>query len=366
MLERGKIGSLQAVLLMMSLVLPTAIITVPASTVAAAKQDAWLSCIVGTLLVLPLTWLIVNLSLRFPGKTLFEYPEVILGRVPGKIVSFLYLFTFLQSSSLAVRQFGLFLVTTMMPYTPIIVFSIVLVAVTSYAVRNGLEVLCRYNQLFIPVTGLLGVAFSLSVKDMKLTRLLPVFDVGLIPIVKGAFSPVAFIGLIFAMAVIIPYLSKPKEAYRVAYLSVLLNGFFLTVTVLESLLIFGPSMTSSMVYPTFNAIRTVSIANFLERLEAILLALWVLGGIAKLGVYYYILVLGSAQWLGLKDYRPLVTPVGIIMIAMSTLSFGINVVDLNYFLFSGYQFLSILVYYTGLPLLLLIVAMVRGKGVGRG
>lgn len=47
--EQGKIDSKQAVLLMISMILPTAILTVPAVTVKHARQDAWLSIIVATL-----------------------------------------------------------------------------------------------------------------------------------------------------------------------------------------------------------------------------------------------------------------------------------------------------------------------------
>jgi len=54
---------------MLSVVLPTAILIVPAITVTKARQDAWLS---------------VSLSLRFPGQTLCEYAEDILDNVLGK------------------------------------------------------------------------------------------------------------------------------------------------------------------------------------------------------------------------------------------------------------------------------------------
>jgi len=348
-------------MLMMSMVLPTAILTIPAIAVKYARQDAWLSIVLATLVGLLIAWLVVSLSLRFPGKTLFEFTEEILGKAPGKIVCFLYIWWFLHMIALAVREFGVFLVTAMMPDTPIIVFHIALIAVVAYAVRNGLEVLCRFNQLFIPVTALLAVVFILSVKDMKLARLLPVFDTGLIPIVKGAAVPASWMGEIVIFAMIIPYLNKPKEALRVAALSILLISFFLTASILEALLIFGPNITGHWIFPTFNAVRVVSIANFLERLESVVLMAWILGGIVKLGVFYYAAVLGSAQWLGLKDYRPLVLPVGVISVALSIFLHE-GIVDLLGFLAMVWPPYALIVFETGIPLVLLIVALARGKG----
>lgn len=361
MLEQGKIDSKQAILLMLSMVLPTAILTVPAITVKSAKQDAWLSIIAATLVGLLITMLVVSLSLRFPGKTLFEYAEEILGKVPGKIVGFLYIWWFLHMNALVIREFGVFLVTAMMPDTPIIVFHIVGVAVVAYAVRNGLEVLSRFNQLFIPITVLLVIVFILSTKDIKLARLLPVFDAGLIPVLKGAATPASWLGEIVTFAMIIPYLNKPKDAHRVAALAVLLIGFFLTASILEALLIFGPNVTGHWIFPTFNAVRVVSIANFLERLESVIMAGWVLGGFVKVGVFYYAAVLGSAQWLGLRDYRPLVAPVGVILVALSILIHE-GIVDLLDFLARVWPPYALIVFEVGIPLVLLIVALARGKG----
>lgn len=226
-------------MLMLSMGLPTAMLTAPAITVRHARQDAWLSIIIATAAGLVIARLVASLSIRFPGKTLFEYAEEILGKVPWKIVGLFYIWWFLHVNALVIRELGIFMVTAMMPDTPIIVFHVVGVAVVAYTVRNGLKVLSRFNQLFIPVTGLLAVVFLLSTKDMKLTRLLPVFEASFIQIVKGAALPASLLGEIVTHTMIIPYLDKPREAHRVATLSILLMGLFLTASVLESLLIFG-------------------------------------------------------------------------------------------------------------------------------
>lgn len=353
-------------MLLMSAVLPTAILTVPMVTVKFAKQDAWLSLLAATLVAVGIALLTVNLSLRFPEKTLFVYPEEIVGKVAGKIVSGLYVLYYLHLGSAVVREFVFFLAAAIMPKTPIIIFSIILIIVASYAVRNGLEVLSRFNQLFIPVTGLLVIAFLLSTKDMKPTRLLPVFDTGLTQVLKGSIFPAMWMGEIVTIAVIIPYLNKPKQAYHVAVIATLLNSFFLTASFLEVLLIFGPHLTGDWLYPTFNVMRVISYTHILERFESIVLVLWLLGGFVKIGVYYYAAVLGSAQWLGLRDYKPLVAPVGVILVALASLLYGGNIVDLEHFFAYAWIPFDLAVFEAGIPLALLCVALVRGKGGKKG
>ncbi|MCR4442675.1 MAG: endospore germination permease [Peptococcaceae bacterium] len=361
MWEQAKIDGKQAVMLMLSMVLPTAILTVPSLTVRLAKQDAWLSIAVAVLAGLLIARLAVSLSLLFPGKTLLEYSEEILGKAAGKVVGLLYIWWFLHMGAVVIREFGVFLVTAIMPETPIIVFHIVVAAVAAYAVRSGLEVLSRFNQLFIPLTGFLAVAFVLSVKDMQMVRLLPVFDTGLLPVLKGAAVPASWMGEIVVFTMFIPSLKNPGEAHRLAALSVLLIGFFLTLSILEALLIFGPEITAAWLFPTFNAVRVVSIAGFLERLESVITVVWVAGGFIKVGVFYYAAVLGSAQWAGLKDYRPLVIPVGVVLVSLSILLHE-NVADMFAFLALTWPPYALLVFEGGIPLLLLAAALAGGKG----
>ncbi|MGB9825294.1 MAG: GerAB/ArcD/ProY family transporter [Desulfofundulus sp.] len=362
MLEQGKIDSRQATLLMISMVLSTAILTAPAIIMKHAARDAWLSIIIATMAGLLIARLVTGLGLRFPGQTLFQYAEEILGRVPGKVVGFLYICWLLHSSALLTREFGSFLVSALMPDTPIIVFHIVGTAVLAYAVRNGLEVLSRYNQLFLPlVLGLLLVVFILATEEMEMTRLLPVFDKDFVAILKGAVVLTSWMGEIVIFAMIIPYLNRPEAAHRVAALSTLFTGFFLLVTVVVVLAIFGPNVSAHWIFPTFNAVRVVSIANFLERLESVIVAVWMLGGFAKVGIFYYAAVLGSAQWLELKDYRPLVLPVGVIVVALSILIHE-GIVDMLDFIDRVWPFYALSIFEAGIPLLLLVVALARGKG----
>jgi len=361
MLEKGKISSLQAVLLMISLIMPTAVLTVPSLVVGPAGQDAWLSIIVAALAGLLIAWLAVNLSLRFPGKTLFEYMEQILGTFAGKLAGVLYIWWFLHTNALVIREFGGFLVAAVMPDTPLVVFHIMVVAVAAYAVRGGLEVLSRANQLLIPLTVLLALVFILSVPLMDFARLQPVLEAGLPEILKGAAVPASWLGEIVIIAMILPYLNKPGQSYRVAIASVLAVSFFMAMSILEALLIFGPNVTMSWLFATFNAIRLISIANSVERLELIIVMSWVLGGFFKVGVFYYAAVLGSAQWLKLTDYRPLVLPVGIILVALSVLIHDNNV-ELVSFLSTTWPPYAITIE-AGIPLLLLLITLVRRIGV---
>ncbi|OPY61110.1 MAG: Spore germination protein YndE [Pelotomaculum sp. PtaU1.Bin065] len=363
MLEGGKIDSKQAIFLMVSLVLPTAFIFVAAGTARLSKQDGWLSILLAVPVGLLIAWLVVNLSLRFPGKTIFQFPEAILGKWPGKAVALLYIWYYINTNSTITQQYSYFLASAYMPETPRIVFELLIVIIAAYAVRNGLEVFTRVNQIVLPIILIsVVILIILAAREMDLKKLLPVFiDTGTVPIIKGAVSPALWMGEIVTMAVLIPYLNKAKEAYRIAVTASLISAFFMLAVFVAVIAIFNPTVTVGWYYPALNGFRMIHLANFLERMDPFVMVIWVAGVLIKISIFYWAAVLGSAQWLGLKDYRPLILPVGAILLALSAMKHD-SIMDLFSTLgASGPPILAL--HEVVLPLFLLVAAAIRGKRV---
>nr|WP_238480919.1 endospore germination permease [Desulforadius tongensis] len=360
-MEKGKIDSRQAVFLNITMIIATALLVVPAMTTAHANQDAWLSSVLAALLVLPIAWITVKLSSLFPGKTIIEYLEEILGRWPAKVIGFLYLFWFVHICSLMIREYGDFIVTAFMPETPLIVFHIVVVTIGAYTIKQGLEVLARTNQIFLPlILFSLVMIMSLATPEKDLNRLLPVLEASCVDIFKGSLAPLAWFGEISTFTMIIPFLKKPTEAWRIAFISILLVGFIFTLLVIGIVTTFGPSV-AAMTYPVLNETRVINIAKVIERMDPVIMSVWVMGGFVKITFFYYVIVLGSAQWLKLSEYRPLTMPVGIILLALS-MAIADNLLESIHFLANVWVFYAISTFELGIPLVLLIIAVIRGRG----
>ncbi len=364
MLEGGKISSRQAILLMVTMVLPTAFLFVASVTSHLAKQDGWISILLAVFVALLIARLAVSLGLRFPGKTLFQFAEVILGRWPGKFVALLYIWWYIHMNAEVLRQYGSFLVSVFMPDTPVIIFELVIIAIAAYAVRNGLEVFTRMNEIILPIILVSVLILNiLPAPEMNLKRLLPVFiENGAVPVIKGAVMPAAWMGEIVTMAVLIPYLNKAKEANKIAVTATLITGLFFLIALITDIATFGPIVNAGWLFPGLNKIRVIHLANFLERLEPFIMVIWVAGALVKISVFYWVAVLGSAQWLELKDYKPLVLPVGVILLALSIMIHE-SILGLFAFLGTFWGPYALTVFQVGIPLLLLVAAVFRRQGV---
>lgn len=362
MLEQGKISIRQATLLMVLTILATAILFLPSIATVQAGQDAWISALIATANGIIISLLVVTLMRRFPEQTIIQYSEDILGKFLGKIVGLGYFWFFLHTNAIIIREFGDFLVAAFMPKTPLIVFNSMIVILAVLAIRSGLEPLGRLNEwIFILFSSILIFFTVFLIHEMQVENFLPVLERGIVPALKGAVTPTSWFGEIILLSMIFPFLTQPQRGYRVAIGAHLIVGAFLLIGVVQSVSIFGPELVSAFKFPIIQTVRLISLGEFLERIEVLIMVIWVAGVFVKVSVFHYATVMSAAQLFNLTDYRPLAIPLGILVVILSIHLFQ-GVVDLVEFLSVTFPVYALSTFEVGIPALLLVIALIRGKG----
>lgn len=358
-LEGGRIDAKHVLILLVLTRIVTMVITSPEISNTNVNQDAWIAGILGMLLAIPFALFLVHLGHMFPGMTIIEYSQVILGRWGGRVVGLIVIYFFIQQSANTARAFGDSFVIAVMPETPLLVFIIALVFLAGNTARNGLEVVARVGgpSLFVTLV-LLGILFILPYNEMRFDNLLPVLARGLQPLWDAVILSVAFYGEFLVLTMVLPYLNRPKKVGRFTVYAIVLSGLMFTWLSIELAAVFGPTM-ASLVQPVFSLSRMINIAQFLERIEVISMGAWTLSTGVKLALFYWAAALGLAQWFNLSDYKPLVYPLGAIIVAFSILFYESTFDFAETFVAERFGVATILIT-VGIPLLLYTVARIRG------
>lgn len=357
MLEKGKISSFATFLMVGNIVGATAIVFLPAVAAKFARQDAWMTPVIATVPGIAVILVVTELGRRFPGKTIIEYLQIILGNWLGKAIGVLYLFFFIHTNSVIIREFGELFGTLAMPRTPILVFHAAIVLLGVYAVRSGLEVIARLFELITPFVFIVYTfLLILSLHKTEFSRLLPVLENGFQPVLLGSVTPSAWRGEVMLLAMLLPYIVKPREGRYIGLLAVILTGVALTTDAIFNTAFFGPEATR-LVFPTFTIIKGIEIGGFL-RFDPFIVSVWVASVWTKIALFYYVGVLGTAQLLNLKDYKPVILPIGVILTALSSLVVQ-NSVELPLYFTSGFPPFASLFEWV-IPFALLLIAIARG------
>lgn len=369
MREEGKISAFQAMNYEISIVLATAILFVPSITAHFARQDAWLSLVLAGAFGVLVTYMAVRLALRFPGETVIQYAPRVLGPLLGKFVGFIFVFYYFFVAYFVQREFSVLMNTAYLVLTPPIVIIALLTVLAAYVLYQGLEVLCRVNTLVLwNILAAIFLIFALGVKEIRLEVFQPVLERGLAPVALGAVIPGSWFGETAVVLMLMPFIAAAERRRMVKFnlLAVLILFLVMEMIVIASIGRFGAAQAAEKIFPTLSLTRHVTIPTLpiLEHQDAAFMVFWVAGMLFKLTTFYYAGTLALAQWLNLKDYRPLILPAGVVLTALAIQSWR-NIVELRAFSTEVFP-LAITFVQFALTGLILLVAVVRRMSGERG
>jgi spore germination protein KB len=334
-----------------------------ASTIAEAQQDSWIAGIIAAAIGLFIAYVSTKLSLLFPGQSIVQYSQSILGKWLGKLIMIPYFIQWYSVLGVILKEFGDFTIQTLLPNTPIWILTVTMILLLIYITyMGGIEAIGRCSELFGPfIVIMIILILPLNVPVMDWSKMLPIYaDTGIAHIFKGALSPLSFFGEVCMLTMLVSFMKKPQEGPVRAMLGLGVACFLLVVSCLFVVMVFGPGLSARMSHPFFDMVRFISFGGFIENIDLIIVLVWIISVFIKLSLYFFISCYGTAQWLHIKDWRNLVWFIAPIILIQAWLYPDITVSDLAYV--TKYWIpIALPVNMFGIPLLLWIVASIRKK-----
>ncbi|MEA4894807.1 MAG: endospore germination permease [Oscillospiraceae bacterium] len=356
-LEKGVITNTQLIYLILSF-MQSIVISIN-FVYSVSKRDTWIAVLTAFVIAIPIALIYTSIAGRYPGRNLVQINDEALGPYIGKLFSALYIWFLFELIIHYAYFFNSFWITYIMPETPRMAFVIMFVLVSAFAVRSGIETIARCSVIFSMIV-LASVVFvvSLLLKDMKFNNFLPVLDLTPKEFIHSVHIILAiqFCDIV-AFLMIFPSTKNNAGVRKPVLIALSLSTLLLIVTVLVNTAVLGVRMINSTSV-SFAITREIDIGHILTRLD-VLVALSLLATVfMKVSVFYYTTVLGLAQLLGLRSYKPLVVPVGVIVAAISTHLYSSDMEQVyaanNIWPFNAALFELVL------PLITLIVIAIRG------
>jgi spore germination protein KB len=308
-----KISPRQFKLLILFFSVGSSILLVPPSLIQSSQHDGWISGLIGVAFGIGVILLYLRLIKAYPGESLFSIFNKIYGRVAGKAVSSLYLvFIFLLTCEV-VSNMGDFMTTQIMIETPKEYIHLLFMLPIIYGVIKGLEVIGRSAEVIYPTfLILLALLIVFIIPEGQFRNLEPVLGEGLKPVLNGSFSilTVPYLEL-FILMMISPHVSEKKEVGKSFIIGGLIGGMILVITTFLILIVLGYSFSSLVPFPTYVLAKKINIADFLQRVEIIAAAVWIISLFFKVIICFYSTVTGLGELLGFQNKKLLTYPIGV-------------------------------------------------------
>lgn len=273
--------------------------------VMAAGRDAWLSTAAAGLLGVLSAFVHARVNRRFPRQTLVDFAGRIVGKGVAQAIILLYLLFWYVVLAMILRQYTEFILSTILPSTPLLVPLVLLLLVGVYVTVMGIEALARCAELFGPFI-LLGifVPLLLTADDMDMGNVLPVYaDSGWMTILQGSLPTLSFLGDCVIMWMLYAFVPEGHKGPKYVMLGVGISGFLTCAAAFLAIGVMGEGQSANITYPYFNLIRNTSYFDFVQNLDSLVIAIWIVSVFVKVSLYLFACAYGTAQWLKVRRWR---------------------------------------------------------------
>lgn len=168
------ITSIQGAAILISTIIGVGVLPLPLFAVRAADTGAPLVTLLAIFLASFGLWLITKLGTRFPNHSLVQYSEIILGKWLSRAGSILIILFFGILTSLAAREFGEVVITSVLKRTPLEVTVIVMLMLAALSARNNFITFTYIHHFYLPVIVFPAILIvALSLKNAQVVYLQP-------------------------------------------------------------------------------------------------------------------------------------------------------------------------------------------------
>ncbi|MDO7788118.1 GerAB/ArcD/ProY family transporter [Desulforamulus aquiferis] len=280
-----------------------------------AGRDSWLSWVIAIAVGFILAWSLIGLGTIAPEKSMIQISSQLFGNILGGFVGLTMTLFFITTVAITLRGLMSFMGTVFFPQTPSWVLGLFFLAACVYTAAAGLQNLARANAILLPfliTAGILAWAFTTPDKDYQL--ILPFLERGISPVIQGALPLVGLLGELVVVGMLQPFLKKGTTLYKTHLTAVLVIGLLFIGPLTGPIAMFGETAAARMDYPTFAEFKfSVLMVNF----QSLAVFLWLGGSFGRISLYYYAATLSCSQALGIKNYKILLLPVGLMSFAMA-------------------------------------------------
>ncbi|MDO3681359.1 GerAB/ArcD/ProY family transporter [Paenibacillus ehimensis] len=305
-----------------SLLIGGGLLSIQHELVRVAHMDTWFVYLLPTVYILFIAYVFAQLSMRFPGKHLFEINFILFGRWFGMLANALLLIHLWFILLRDLRMFGKFIGTILLPNTPEEMLVLLLVVMLMFYGRASAEVISRVNDLFFPVFFALTLLLPFLLSNEISFRLLqPILTTSPLRLGYGGLLSVGWYGDIIIAGAFLHMIWNSRQIHSALRHGSLMATALLSLFLFLEVAVLGPNIPANLLYPNYSLVQHIQITDFLDRMDLLILSIWFPIIVGKMIFIYLAFLIGIASLIRQRDYTLISSPAGLFLLLTTILAF---------------------------------------------
>ena len=297
--DRISLGQLLS--LLFAALLSPMIQILPRESALAAGRAGWLTTLAAFPVILLLCWAFCTVPGRLgEGVGLARGLEIVFGRIIGKGLTALYLVWGVLLLGWSARWSAYRVLSVNYRNAPLPLFILSLLLLTLWMGRKKLSAFARAGEIFALA---LGTALVLALFRTEWENVGPIWLEDAPGVLRGVLPVLGLAGYAAPAAFLAGQVSRrPGESRRLYRWAV---GMCLALTLFQLICIatFGPGLIAEMETPFFMMLRGVGVPGAFERVECLIMSLWLFSDLTLLGLLFFACRAMVRELFGGQEYR---------------------------------------------------------------
>jgi len=358
-IKEGKFGTQEAIFLIMITIFSKVFYTSPSVLARFVGNAGWYTTLISASVAAVGFTFVYLLLKQFPNKDIVEIYNISLGPYMGFMFSSILALYMMFDALTTLREFTEVLKVYVLPLSPPSYLMGMLVIAVVILSLHGIETIARVAKLNA-YTILIGffIVIILGWQNYRTYYLYPIYGYGLDKVIYYGISRNSAYGEVIILAIIARSLQGIKYIKRAGYISLILSGMLISISLLSFTLSFAYTTAEEITAPMYEMTSRINYGRFLQRIEPVFVFVWNVSSIISIIAMFYAFVSVYCKMFKIQDTKPVVIASAVILYFTAMIQKGISEVALgsvqNIRMYGG-----LIIFLP--PLITLIVAIVRKR-----
>lgn len=299
------------------------LITFPRSVFAVCANSAWLAGLYVSAVVFGLFW--VTHPLYRVKKNVISLADLA-GGTPLRIITGIAVFIVFSLNFVSViRTFPEVIRLVLLQKTYVEIIGTVFVLAVIFGASCGIESIARVHQIFLPVAGVVFLAFLIMlVPDLHIEYLVPVFGNGAKSILIDGLSAMSIFTDLLLLNILIPKIKNIETYKKAGNKAIFAGGVCAVLIFLFYGLCYVYPTSGEFIVPVYQLERLINLSDFFSRLEALFQFIWSISVLLYSALYVAVLAEVWGETFGLHHTKPLIAPCVVALVGVALLPESLN------------------------------------------
>lgn len=281
---------------------------------------AWMIPIISVLFLIGPLFILLKLLKEYKTKNLMELINVILGNKIGFVIGFILLIFGVAATVFDSRSYAEIVGNLYYPNTPTIVIYMMLLGVSFYVAKHGLETIGRVAVLSLPYIKIMILLLVILVlKDVKWGRIYPLSGAGWMDILQAGFFKQSIFADMIYFALFYPLLTNDKSYKKGGLIAFAISVFEFVFFLILYVGLFEYPTVQQVSFHFHELIRYAEIGPYFTNLETIYFIFWVVGAFVRFAIYLYMISLLFGTLFKIKEFEPIILSVTALVLLLGML-----------------------------------------------